>query len=103
MEQTVFCDLLLLKVWYQLSENIAAVEVLCIPFFCLFESRRLPLGLFICRHSGQRKLLFLKREPMVSLVNVCEQQVHRSAIDDDMMIVDKEIQMVCIAKQANAE
>ena len=94
----------------ELSECVAAVEGFCIPRLCLLKSGRLTERLFLDSHFGQGYLLGSGSDSMISLVDIGEQQMHGSTVDDDMVIVDEEIErpvlaLTCrkAAQQADAE
>ena len=40
---------------------------------------------------------------MISLIDIIEQQLHGSAVDNDVMIVDEEIESLGVAQQTDAE
>ena len=101
--QAAFTDGCLLAVGNQRSVHVAAVERLCIPLPGLLEGGRLSLRLFLQGHIGQRDVLFVGSDALISLVDVGEHLLHRRAIDDDMMIVDEQIQVAAVPQQPYVE
>ena len=94
VEQAALCDGGLLKVGNQWCEHVTTVEVAGIPLLRLLEEGRLTLGLLVLRHLGLRDLFFLGGDATVGLVDVAEHQLHRCAIDDDVVVVDEKIEVL---------
>ena len=102
-KQTGFFQHGVFTVGEQLGEGVATIEVLGIPLLGFFECRRLAQGLFLGAYIGLREAFLTDGLAVIGIVDVVEQQAHRGAVDDEVMIVDEEIEVVVVAKQMDAE
>ena len=102
-KQIVLAVLGLLQIGHKLGESIAAVEVGRIPAFALVKGRRLAqLGLGLS-NLHDRHFLGLDLYSTVSLVDVLQNNLHRCAIDNDVVIVQKEVIILLIPQQVDVE
>ena len=95
--------LLAVKVGQQLGECVAAIKVSGIPLLSLFKLGTLaPLGIVECRLEHGLLLRF-NRHSLIGLVNILEHHLHRRAVDNDVMIVDKQVIVRCVMEQTHTE
>ena len=101
--EAVFAMVSLFEVGQQLGERVGAVEVLCIPALALVEGLA-RTGLLLYQHLlGERAHFRFDRLAAIGTVYIVEHQVHGSAVDDDVVVVDKEIVLSAIVEEAYAE
>ena len=103
--RTPFLACVSLAVGSHLRKRFRTVEISGKPLLGLLESRCIP-GLCLAVghiHHAQAVVTFPRLPIPVGEVDVVQHQTHRRTINDDVMIVDKQIETDVVTEQADAE
>ena len=86
-----------------MAEGFAAVEIHGIPLPAFIKSRCLPEFVLLTDHIGKRHSLRLQRFTSVGCINIVEYQLQRGAVAYDMVDIKKEVEMLAVLQQSDAE
>ena len=102
-EQVAFRGSRSLEIGEEGSAGVAAVEGLGIPFLALRKGLAPVVPGLRLGDLGHRNGLGLKLLACIGLVDVLEDDLHRGAVDDDMVEVREEVEMLPVLHQPDVE
>ena len=101
MQQACLAVLWLIEVGHELGEGVTAVEGCGIPLFSLLKLGLLALLRLVKRDLRHAHGLGLQSFVVIGPLYVVQQELHRGAVNDDVVVVKEEVVMLRVVHHAH--